>query len=350
MIERVLANRLQHRKTQLTIARLAAYQAPTDERFEVVEELVPRPGDRLRIVERAAVGEHRQHAVQVALARAQSLVAPVDRSAQRALALREIDRALHLERETLAERTKDLGWRENRESRGDELDRERKAVEAAADLVHRCERVVLKDHTARGSELDEEGRRIVVREGLERKNMLGREAEGRTARREHLEVRRTVDEPRDVHGCRREVLEVVEEEKSTRSVECVRHRHDHVAAARLAHADRARDRARYELPVGHWGQPDEVYGPVQRGSRGDLERESALPCSARPGDRHEADVCLGEERLHARERVGPSDEPVVQGRKTCGRERLQRGEVVPEARGHELEELRCGHVLEPVAP
>ena len=231
---------------------------------------MPRPGDRLRIVERAAVGEHRQHAVQVALARAQPLVAPVDRSAQRALALREIDRPLHLERETLAERAKDLGWRENRESCGDELDRERKAVEAAADLVHRCERVVLKDHTARGSELDEERRRIVVREGLERKNMLGREAEGRTARREHLEIRHAVDEPRDVHRCRREVLEVVEEEKSTRAVESCppppRSRRGRSTRARRLRARSRSVRA-----------PRRTLGPARRGVRAGSTRLAPRP-------------------------------------------------------------------------
>ena len=215
-----------------------------------VRNALPGPGDRARVVERWRCRRRpRARRAGRAGSSAEALVAPVDRGAQRALALRKIDRPLHLEREPLAERAQDLRRRENGESRGDELDREREAVETAADLVHRRERVVLQDHAARGGELDEERRRVLDRERLERKNALGREAERRAARREHLEVRRAVEERRDVDGCRREVLEVVEVEERARAVEPVCDRDEQWRAARLADADRARDRARDEIGV-----------------------------------------------------------------------------------------------------
>ena len=143
----------------------------------------------------------------------QALVAPVDRRTERALALGKVDRPLHLEREPLAERTQDLRGREDDEPRRDELDRERQPVEPAADLVDRRERVGWRIDAARGRELDEERRRVVDREWLERQDVLGREAQRRTARREHLEIGRAIEELGDVDGGRREVLEVVEEEE-----------------------------------------------------------------------------------------------------------------------------------------
>ena len=128
------------------------------------------------------------------LALRQPLVAPVDRGTERALALREVDRTLHLEREALSERTHDLGRREHGEPRGDELDRERQAVESAADLVDRRERVGLKTDAAGRRQLDEERRRVLDREWVEWQDVLGREAQRRAARRENLKIRRAIEE------------------------------------------------------------------------------------------------------------------------------------------------------------
>ena len=155
--------------------------------------------------------------MQPALALAQPLVAPVDRSPQRPLALGQIDRSFHLEREAVCERTEDLGRRKDDESCGDELDRQRQAVEPAADLVHRGERIGMEDDAACRRELNEERRRILDGQRLERNDVLARQPQRRTARRQHLEIRRTIEQSGDMNRRRREVLEVVEIEERAAS-------------------------------------------------------------------------------------------------------------------------------------
>ncbi len=193
-VERVLADGLEHREPKLAVGRLAADEAPADERLEVPQELTSGTGDRACVVERSAVGEDRKRAVELALGLGQALVAPVDGRAQRALSLREIDGSLHLECEPFPEGAEDLRRRQHCEPRGDELDRERQAVESTADLVDGCERVVSQDDAAGGSELDEERRRVVDRERLEREDVLGRQTQRRSARREHLKIGCAIEE------------------------------------------------------------------------------------------------------------------------------------------------------------
>ena len=220
--------------------------------------------------------------MQLALAGAQALVAPVDRGAQRPLPLREVDRALHLEREALAERPEDLRRGEHCEPGSDELDRERQTIESAADLPYRCECVVLQDHSAGGGELDEQRRRVIDGQRLERVNALGGEAKRRAARREDVEVRSAVEEPGDVDGGGREMLEVVEVQECTRSVQGVGDRVEERALARLADADRTCDSVGDELRIRHRCEPDEVHRPVERCGRRDLECQAALARTAGP--------------------------------------------------------------------
>ena len=57
-----------------------------------------------------------------------------------------------------------------------------------------------------------------------------------------------------------------------------------------------------------------------------------------------------EQSLDMRQRVVPADEPVMQRGQACGRERLERREILAQLRRPELEELRSvGNVLEPMA-
>src|SRR4029450_8959690 len=76
----------------------------------------------------------------------------------------------------------------------DELDCERQSVETTADLAHRLERIWLEHDATRGRELDEEGRRILERQRLERKNAFGRESERHATGREDLEIRGMVEQ------------------------------------------------------------------------------------------------------------------------------------------------------------
>jgi hypothetical protein len=90
-----------------------------------------------------------------------------------------------------------------------------------------------------------------------------------------------------------------------------------------------------------------MHRPLERGVGRDLERETALARSARPRDGHESDVGLVQERLDSLQRIRAADKPVMEGREARRSERFQRRELVLEARGAELKELRCnGDVLE----
>ena len=117
---------------------LASNEAPADEGLQVREEAVTsarRPRAHRR--EWRSSPKTASAPCKLPLLVGQALVAPVDRGAQRALALRQIDRALHLECKPFLERTHDLRGRQDDEPGRDELDRERESVEPAADLVDR---------------------------------------------------------------------------------------------------------------------------------------------------------------------------------------------------------------------
>ena len=289
----------------LAVGRLAADEAPADERLEVRQERAPPGAAIARASSRAALSAKTASApCSCTLARAQPPVAPVDRRPERALALGEIDRAFHLEREPVAERAQDLGRRQHGEPRRDELDRERQPVESPADLVHRRERVVVQDDAARGSELDEERRRVVDRERLEREDVLARQAERRAARR-----RAPGGRARDRAAPRRVPLPSGRcsrlSRKSSAPVPFRLSATDSstAAAARLAHADRARDRARDELRVRDRREPDEVDGSLER-RRAPRPRARVGSCRRpRARDRHEPHSAL-EQSLDARECVG----------------------------------------------
>ncbi len=157
-------------RTSPSLASLRTRLQPTSA-SRSVRKASPAARDRTRVGERRAVGEDRQAAVQGTLAVGEPLVAPVDRRAKRALPFGKIERPFHLEREPLAERPHDLGWREHDEPCGDELDRERQTVEPPADLVHRRKRVGLQHDAPRRRELDEERGRVVERQRLERQRL-----------------------------------------------------------------------------------------------------------------------------------------------------------------------------------
>ena len=211
----------------------------------------------------------------------QALVAPVDRRAKRPLALGQVDRPLHLEREPFLERADDLGRREHHEPRGDELDGERQAVETAADLVHGRERVGSEDHAARSGELDEQRRGVLDGERLERQDVLRREAEWRAARRQDLEVGSAVEQLGHVGRRGRQVLEVVEEEERSGALQpCRRPRRARCGRRTRARRSRARSRsgrARHRGPAR--ARRD---GLAARALRGRRPRARAGSCRRRP--------------------------------------------------------------------
>ena len=94
----VLAERLEHDEARVAVVGHALdEQAVVDERGDAVEdvdaEVLAGVADGLGRLERAAAGEDREAPEQRLLGRRQQVVAPVDRAAQRLLALRQVARA-----------------------------------------------------------------------------------------------------------------------------------------------------------------------------------------------------------------------------------------------------------------
>ena len=153
------------------------------------------------------------------------------------------------------------------------------------------DRVLAEHDAAGGGELREELRRVGDRERGEWHHVLGRETERDAARHEHLHVGCGVEQlahvarrlPAGARGCRGAAARRSRRAPRRRSRAAVR-------PGRLAHADRARDRGRDELGVRDRREPDEMDGPVHGGGSRDLEREAALPRPAGPGDGHEPHV------------------------------------------------------------
>ena len=135
---RVVADRPEHREPPVTVLVEAPDEALVDEGDEAIEhrgavEAVEPGGDRLHRVDACGV-EDREEPEDRPLVVVEQPLAPLDRASQRLLARREIAGARTQYADVLAEPVPELVRREQREARGRELDRERQAVEPAADL------------------------------------------------------------------------------------------------------------------------------------------------------------------------------------------------------------------------
>ena len=108
-----------------------AQQALVDERLQRVEV---GAADLLRGLQRAAAAEDRKPGEELLLPFVEQLVAPLDRAAERALALGQVSRAAGEEPQPLLEPLEDLRRRERLHARGGQLERERQVVEPPADL------------------------------------------------------------------------------------------------------------------------------------------------------------------------------------------------------------------------
>ena len=139
------------------------------------------------------------------------------------------------------------------------------------------------EHDAtRCSKLDEERGCVVDVERLEPQNVLAGELKWHATCDEHVEVRSAVEQVGDVHRSGSEMLEIVEEQEGTRSVQGIRDALDQRSAGHLSNADGACDRLRHEIWMRRWCEPDEVHRAVERRASGswvDPPRGSAPRCS-----------------------------------------------------------------------
>ena len=74
----------------------------------------------------------------------------------------------------------------------------------------------------RGGQLQEKRRRVLDGESRKRHDVLARQAQGRAARRENVEIPDAAEQRGHLRGGRREVLEVVEDEERPGAAERAR--------------------------------------------------------------------------------------------------------------------------------
>ena len=194
--ERMLADRLEHRKPDDPVARLRAHETPADDAPRGRRGTSPGPArarGRPRAMRCRGIPRARRGAVRW-LSRQPSDSS--SRSRREGCAAAREGRPVPPSRVRVpppSARMISAGGRTTSRAATSSM-ASGKAIESAADLVHRCKRVVAEDDTSGGCELDEERGSVVDREWFEREHVLCREPQRRSARREHLKVGGTVEQ------------------------------------------------------------------------------------------------------------------------------------------------------------
>ena len=318
-----LADRLEHREPLAAPAQ----QAVIDERRERFEHFA---ANRFCRVEREPAGERRQPRKEQARVGVEEFHAPLDRRAQRALTLGDVTRAARQQRESLLEPRENRGRREDRRLRRGELDRQRQAVELAADLrdLWRCNSL---------RSLDEQRDGVVAGEWRHFEGPLGAQAQRCAARSQHDDVRPRVENSRDVLRRLGQMFEVVEDEEQASGTQKSRE----ALAAELVHAERAGDHRRNQIGVVNGGETDEerAVWKVRHELVGDAERETRLAGAARPDQRDEPRAVPHEPNERG-DFIRPSDQRRSRTREVRRRGfRARRRELVLELVGDDLVEV-----------
>ena len=274
LLERVLPDRLEHEEA---VVPDRLQQAVVDERGELVDA---RVADLLRRLERERACEHRQAGEQRLRRSVEQVVAPLDRRAQRALALRGVARTSGEERESHIEPLEELLGSQQLRSSGCELDGKWETVEAAADRFDRRVRRELPADRARP--LDEERRRVRRGKRLEPVLALAGHVQRRPARDEHAQALRGREERAHRGRAVEQVLEVVEEDEelpvSEEAREVVRGS-EHLRELRM---QELRIRQACER------NPEHSIAQGAHQLRADLQSEPGLAGATGPGEREEA--------------------------------------------------------------
>ena len=167
---RVLPDGLQQPVPRLAAGRVGLHEGACHQAREQLEDVGPvddaAGGHGFGGIEREAPGEHAQPVEHPSLGLVEQVVRPVDRGAERLVALGRAALAAREQAEALVEALGELGRREHRDPCRGELDRERHAVESSAHLRDRGG-VALVDREAgphRLRPLDEEPHRVARRD------------------------------------------------------------------------------------------------------------------------------------------------------------------------------------------
>ena len=192
---RILPDRLQHVVAGLGTGAIDDDERLVDQARQHVEHLVNGSvlvrDDELHGLEGAAAGEDRQAREDEPLHRGEEVVRPVDRGAQRVVTLHAAPAAGE-EPEALVNAARQLFDAEHAGAGSGELDRQRHAVQPAAEARHDSRPAVVQGErrVERKRPLDEEPDRRVLVERRHGEEVLPGNAQTLPARRQHRDARR----------------------------------------------------------------------------------------------------------------------------------------------------------------
>ena len=277
------------------------------------------------------------------LLRREEVVRPADGRVQRLLAGIGVAAAFQIQ--PAAEPLEQLLGREDRDTRGRELERERKIVEPVAQLGRRSRLAELRAKRA-GARREQRGAVVLV-ERRHRPRMLALQLQPLPARHEQLRPARFA-KPRDVpRKLRQQVLGVVDQQQRALGGERVGERLLERDSRPLPHVERLRDGVEREsrVPKRSERHPPDAVGHVLGHLGRGLQSQTGLPGAARARQRQQPDLVVTQEA-----------DDLLQLARTAEKRRRRNGQVrLPqaldrrEALASELEHaLRRGQVLQPV--
>ncbi|MEX1357594.1 MAG: hypothetical protein WD981_03120 [Gaiellaceae bacterium] len=320
---RVVADRLQHPEALLGVAQ----EALLDEGLERVQIGAGDLLGRLHGVAAVKDGEAGEEALLVGC---EQFVRPLDRRSEGLLAGIGVPPSSE-EVEALRQALKDLGGGEDARPGGGQLDREREAVEAAAELLDR--RVGLEPGSGR-EQLDR------LRRGERDDGVLDLAAhpEQLSARHQQSQVRTGLDERSQLRRGLHYVLQVVEQEQHLPLADML--------CERTPRAKGLGHRLGDQGGIAQRRQPDpeDAVSEVGDELRGRLDREAGLARAARAGEREEASA-VAQQGADLGDLPRAADEGARGPGKVGVRDRLQRRKGLRS----ELEDPdRLGEVLQAV--
>ena len=341
----IVGDRLEHPQAAVRLDD----ERGVDERLELVERPLPR--DRLGVGERAPAREDGEAPERLLRGLVEERVAPVDRRAERLLALRAVARARGEELERVVEAVAQSFRSEQADARSGELEREWESVEAPADLRDRFGVILTTEARARRLGAGREERDgIGCGQRLDGIEALSGDAERNATRDEKLEPRAAGDQRGHVGRGVDDLLEVVEDEEHAPIADERGDAVDDRALLGLLDVERGSECGKEVGGVGDVREADErgAVGKLRRQAMRELDREAGLPHAPRARHRHDP------VRAHELGKVGElalaAEQFRARLRQRCA-ERRSDAEA-PDRREVALAELvepdGLGHVLEAV--
>ncbi len=290
------------------VARQAAHQAAVDQRTEHVDRGTVRRGaleDRFNGLQRELLLEDGEAAKEQLLLRREQVVAPADRPAHRAQALRHVWPLATKHVQAVAQaRQQGRRGKDVRARRG-QLDRQRDAFQIATDLrdrggiggvdlqigVHGAR--TLEEERDRPGALDARRVRVARRRGFERakrKELLAADADRGLARRKDRHARALHEQLLDRQVDIRDLLAIVEQDQHAAIPQRMEELIVVPGADVREKAEFLADGGKDEPAVLHRGELHEGHVIVVRVAHalGHKEPKARLADASRPGDRHDA--------------------------------------------------------------